>query len=168
MNNEQNENFKLQNIELSNNIKSLLRDSDSFIIKNFKHLKISDYSYKIDEAIKELFLDENIVCGLIEDYIIQILKSKIDFYKYIDELKEDSLNGKILDYTKIKDLAHKNLGVARNLHIEDAQILLKEIMNKENLDYLKLCAKALEISVIKLNPQFAYETLKLIEVKDSL
>lgn len=168
MNNELNKNQKQEDIELHINIEKLLDEGGSFIEKNFEFLKIYGYHYEIDEAVKELFLDEDIIHQLIEDYIIQILKSKISFYKYIYELKEDVLNNKTLDYTKIRDLAHKNLGVARNLHIKDAEKLLKDMMNEEDLDYLILCAKALEISAIKLNPIFAYETLKLIEVKNSL
>lgn len=168
MNYELNKNQKQKDIELHSNIENLLDEGSLFIEKNFENLKIYGYHYEIDEAVKELFLDEDVIHQLIEDYIIQILKSKISFYKYIYELKEDVLNNKTLDYTKIRDLAHKNLGVARNLHIKDAEKLLKDMMNEENLDYLILCARALEISAIKLNPMFAYETLKLIEVKNSL
>lgn len=168
MNNELDKNQKQKEIELRNGIEDLLLSGSSFVAKNFEQLTIVDYNYKIDEAVRELFLDENVIRQLIEDYIIQILKSKINFYRYIDELKEDKVNNRTLDYANIRNLAHKNLGVARNLHIQDAEKLLKEMMNKEDLDYLKLCAKALEISAIKLNPLFAYEILKLIKVKNSL
>jgi hypothetical protein len=41
-------------------------------------------------------------------------------------------------------------------------------MEAEDLDYMRLCVKALEISAVKLNPLCAYETLRLIEVKNSL
>lgn len=168
MNNELDKNQKQKETELRNSIEDLLLSGSSFVAKNFEQLTIVDYNYKIDEAVRELFLDENVIRQLIEDYIIQILKSKINFYRYIDELKEDKVNNRTLDYANIRNLAHKNLGVARNLHIQDAEKLLKEMMNKEDLDYLKLCAKALEISAIKLNPLFAYEILKLIKVKNSL
>jgi len=46
--------------------------------------------------------------------------------------------------------------------------ILEEMMVEDNLDYLRLYAKALEISAIKLNPLCAYETLNLIAVKNSL
>lgn len=157
-----------ENAELRRKIDLLLEEGDFFIKQNFKHLELSNCRHDISEAVRELSLDEEIVNQLIEDYVIQILKSKISFYKYIHELKKDELENKVLDYTNIRDLAHKNLGVARNLRIKDSQKLLEVIMNDEDLDYLRLCVKALEITAIKLNPLCAYETLKLIEVKNSL
>ena len=75
---------------------------------------------------------------------------------------------KTLDFENIRNLAHKNLGVARNLRIVDAQILLTILMKDDDLDYMRVCAKALEISAMKLNPLCAYETLNLIKVKNSL
>lgn len=157
-----------KNAELRRTINVLIAEGDFFLKQNLGNLEISDYRYDINEAMNELCLDEEVIFQLIEDYIIQILKSKIAFYKYIHELKKDELQSRVLDYTNIRDLAHKNLGVVRNLRIKDAQIILKEIMEKDDLDYLRLCVKALEISAVKLNPLCAYETLKLIEVKNSL
>lgn len=157
-----------ENAELRRRIDKLMQDGDAFIKQNIEHLNISDYRYDISEAVIELSLEEEIVRQLIEDYVIQILKSKISFYKYIQELKKDILENKPLDYTNIRNLAHKNLGVVRNLRIKDAQKLLEVIMCEDDLDYLRLCVKALEISAVKLNPLCAYETLKLIAVKNSL
>ncbi len=157
-----------ENSHLRYKIDMMIRDGDTFIQKNLEHLNILFYKYEIKEAVTELSLEEDIILQLIEDYVIQILKSKMAFYKYIHELKKDMLDGKVLDYTNIRNLAHKNLGVVRNLRIKDAQILLEVIMTEEDLDYLRLCVKALEISAIKLNPLCAYETLNLIAVKNSL
>lgn len=157
-----------ENAELRRKINLLLAEGDFFIKQTLGHLNISDYNYDVSEAVRELSLDDETVRQLIEDYVIQILKSKISFYRYIHELKKDELEGKPLDYTDIKNLAHKNLGVVRNLRIKDAEKLLEVIMHNENLDYLRLCVKALEISAVKLHPLCAYETLKLIEVKNSL
>ncbi len=157
-----------ENAELRRRIDKLMEEGDGFIRQNLGHLDISDYRYDISEAVNELCLEEEIVRQLVEDYVIQILKSKLSFYKYIHELKKDILNEAPLDYTNIRNLAHKNLGVARNLRIKDAQRLLEVIMDEENLDYLRLYVKALEISAVKLNPLCAYETLKLIAVKNSL
>jgi hypothetical protein len=157
-----------KNAELRRTIDILMAEGDFFLKQNLGNLEVSDYRYDINEAINELCLDEEVIRQLIEDYIIQILKSKITFYKYIYELKKDELENKVLDYTNIRNLAHKNLGVVRNLRIKDAQIILEVIMEKDDLDYLRLCVKALEISAVKLNPICAYETLKLIEVKNSL
>lgn len=157
-----------ENAELRRKIDRLLDEGESFIKENLQQLEISDYRYEVAEAIEELSLDEETIRQLIEDYVIQILKSKIAFYKYIHELKKDELEGKSLDYTNVRNLAHKNLGVVRNLRIKDAQKLLEVIMHEDDLDYLRLCVKALEMSAVKLNPLCAYETLKLIEVKKSL
>jgi hypothetical protein len=157
-----------ENTELRRRIDKLMQDGDEFIKRNIEHLNISDYRYEMSEAVEELSLDRETVYQLVEDYIIQILKAKITFYEYIHKLKVDKLEGRALDYTNIRNLAHKNLGVVRNLRIKDAQKLLEVIMCEDDLDYLRLCVKALEISAVKLNPLCAYETLKLIAVKSSL
>lgn len=168
MNNQRKENRKHKNIELRRNIDKLLDFGDSFIKENLGKLGISNYKYDISIAVNELSLDEDLIRQLIEDYIIQILKSKIIFYEYIEELKQAEFNNIDLDYQKIRDLAHKNLGVVKNLRVNDAKTILEELMKEEDPDYLKLCVKALEISAVKLNPLCAYETLNLIQVKNSL
>ncbi|MEJ2373430.1 MAG: hypothetical protein P8Y16_06520, partial [Sulfurimonas sp.] len=73
-----------------------------------------------------------------------------------------------LDYIPFRELAHKNLGVARNLRIQDAQVLLYELMKKDDLDYLVTCLEALKYCAIKLNPKRAYDTIRLMEVKSNL
>jgi len=157
-----------ENAELRRSIDLLLNEGDNFLKQSLGNLEISNYRYDISEAVNELCLDEEIIRQLIEDYIVQILKSKRTFYKYIQELKKDELESRILDYTNLRNLAHKNLGVARNLRIKDARKLLEVIMSEDDLDYLRLCIKALEISAVKLNPLCAYDTLNLIQVKNSL
>jgi len=168
MNNDIREKRRPENAELRRRIDRLLIEGSNFIEKNFSDLDISDYRYNMSEAVEELSLDRETVFQLVEDYIIQILKAKITFYEYIHKLKVDMLENRPLDYTDIRNLAHKNLGVVRNLRIKDAEKLLKIIMNEEDLDYVRLCVKALEMSAVKLNPLCAYETLRLIEVKNSL
>ncbi|MCW8954259.1 MAG: hypothetical protein OQK48_04885 [Sulfurimonas sp.] len=159
---------KPENAKLRRSIDKLLNDGASFMENYLQHLDISDYRYDIQEAVIELDLDETVIHQLIEDYIIQILKSKITFYKYIQELKQAELHNIDLDYTKIRDLAHKNLGVVRNLRIKDARKILEIIMIEDDLDNLRLCVKALEISAIKLHPLCAYETINLIKIKNML
>ena len=168
MNNQYKEKREHENAELRRFISETLSDSSAFLNKYFFDLDISEYKYDILKAVNELCLDEHEVFQLIEDYIIQILKSKLMFYKYIDELKQRSIKNELLDYTDIKSLAHRNLGVARNLRIKDASKILEIIMRESDLDYLILCVRALEISAVKLNPKCAYETLSLIHVKDFL
>lgn len=157
-----------ENAELRRSIDKLLEDGASFMENHLQSLDISDYRYNIEEAVIELDLDETVIGQLVEDYIIQILKSKITFYKYIQELKQAELHNIDLDYTKIRDLAHKNLGVVRNLRIKDARAILEVIMKEDDLDHLRLCVKALEISAVKLQPLCAYETLNLIQIKNML
>lgn len=155
-----------KNDDLCNKIDKLLNEGDCFIEKNLSHLNISNYCYKIDRAVDELYLEERVIDELIEDYVIQILKSTIVFYKYIQELKKSKLENRILNYEDIRKLAHKNLGVAKNLRIEDSEKLLILIMSEDSLDTLEIYVKALEISAFKLNPLCAYETLNLIQVKN--
>jgi len=159
---------KAKNANLRKNIDTILFDGDIFLDKYLKELDISMYKYDINMAVEELGLDENLVCQLLEDYIIQILKSKISFYNYIQELKQSELDDKALDFKNIRDLAHKNLGVARNLRIKDAEKLLIILLKDDDLDYMRICAKALELTAIRINPLCAYETLNLIKVKNSL
>lgn len=168
MNNKHKEKRQRKNQALRRSIDKLLDEGDLFLKKYLDDLDILNYRYDISEAVDGLNLEEDVIHQLIEDYIIQILKSKITFYKQIQELKKASLYNTPLDYTDIRNLAHKNLGVAKNLRIKDAQKLLETIMTEDNLDHLRLCIKALEISALKLNPLCAYETLNLIQVKNSL
>ena len=168
MNKDGRENRQKQNAELRRSIDKLIYDGYSFLKNNLNELDIHNYHYVIDEAVEELGLDDDIVIQLLEDYIIQILKAKITFYKHIQELKQAQLENRVLDYTELRNLAHKNLGVARNLRIGDAQKILTILMKKDDLDYLRICVKALEVSAVKLNPLCAYETLRLIDVKNSI
>jgi len=136
--------------------------------KKFRHLSIRDYKYSTDIAVHELGIDNELIDQLVEDYVIQIIKAKTVFLEYLELLKKQRLDDEVLDYNNFRDLAHKNLGVARNLRIEDAQKLLNELMKKDDLDYLKECLEILISCAVKLKPRLAYETVKLIEVKSSL
>lgn len=153
---------KEEEILLSNNRDKILKESKRFLEENFKDLDISDYCYKIDDVINELYLDEEILIELVDDFVVQILKSKSVFYEYIRDLKKDKQCGMQPNYTDIRNLAHKNLGAAKNLRIVDAQKLLEIIMYENDLERLKLSVKGLAFCVIKLNPSIAFDTLKLI------
>ena len=162
------ENRKPENIVLRKTIDIILKDGNTFLDENIKDLDISKYKYNINTAVNDLGLDRELIRQLLEDYIIQILKSNLSFYSYIEKLQKSKSEGKILDFENLRNLAHKNLGVARNLRIEDAQKLLSILLKDDDLEYMQLCVKALEITAVKLNPLCAYETLNLIEVKNSL
>jgi len=149
-------------------IDDIIRNSTLFLQSNFRHLEVHDYKYNADKAIEELGLEDDLINQLVEDYVIQILKSKIQFIEYINKLKIDRQNNIKLNYTPIRELAHKNLGVARNLRIEDAIKFLDELMVKDDLDYLTKCVIGLESCAIKLKPLCAYETMNFMKLKSSL
>lgn len=156
------------NRELRDSIEKTLQESTEFLQNNLDSSQILDYKYTTDEAEKEMGLEADLVNELVEDYVIQIIKSKTQFLQYIQTLqtaKEKSIEP---DYTMLRELSHKNLGVAKNLRIKDAIHILNELMKKDDLAYLTLCVKILEACAIRLNPKCAYKTLKLIDIKNSL
>jgi len=130
------------------------------------NLGLSEDEYNPTSAVEELGLDEELINELVEDYVSQIMRSLVEFQSKLQKLQFSKNNQISLDYTPFRELAHKNLGVARNLRIKDAEILLYELMTKENLDYLLLCLEALEVSAIKIHPTRAFNTLKLMKVKN--
>lgn len=135
---------------------------------SLSHLDIVNYTYTPDAAVDELGLDEELVQQLIEDYVAQVIRSVVQFEEYLKQLQDSKEQEKTLDYTPFRELAHKNLGVARNLRIKDAQVLLYELMKKDDLDYLLDCLEALKFCAIKLHPKCAYNTIKILEIKSQL
>jgi hypothetical protein len=130
-----------------------------------RDLHICGYKYTTDEAVDELGLDDELINQLVEDYVIQILKTSSLFAQHLQTLREAKQNNHTLDYTPLRELAHKNLGVARNLRIKDGQELLYELMTKDDLEYLTYCLSALKACAIRLKPLCAFNTLKLMEIK---
>ena len=126
-----------------------------------------EYSYSSHEAVEELGLDDELIEQLVEDYITQILKDIIEFEILIYKLQALKASSKELDFVALRELAHKNLGVARNLRIKDAIVLLGELMKKDDLDYLLECIKTLHACAVRLKPSYALKTIKLLEVKSS-
>lgn len=125
------------------------------------------YVYNEAEAMEELGLDDELIHQLVEDYVIQILKSINVFEEYIFKLQSDK-DAKIeLNYTPLRELAHKNLGVARNLRIKDAEKLLHALMKEDDLEYLYVCLETLRSCAIMLKPECAFNTIKLIEIKST-
>ena len=135
----------------------------TLITNELAKLNLSEYCYTPTQAIEELGLDEELINELVADYVSQIIKSLVEFEIKLNNLQKSKNNNQTdLDYTPFRELAHKNLGVARNLRIKNAEILLYEMMKEEDLAYLMLCLEALEVSTIKLNTEVAYRTLKQI------
>jgi hypothetical protein len=167
------EQYQFKNkLSKSKEIQSLLDNANGVCRKlsdtELEPLALDGYEYTTEDALDELGLDDELVHQLVEDYVIQILKSKFLFLDCIEELKKAQNSDKQPDYTPLRELAHKNLGVARNLRIKDAEKILAELMTKENLPYLEACVRALESCAIKLKPLCAYHTLKLIDIKNTL
>lgn len=153
-------------------ISLLLQDA----IKRCKNLKnklncsfdLCDYIYTTQEAIMELGIDDELIHQLVEDYVEQVIKTKQLFEEKITILENSQTNNEPLDFTPLRELAHKNLGVARNLRIKDGQSILEKMMEEENIDCLRECLKILEICAIRLKPESAFDTIKLIKIKSSI
>ena len=147
----------------NNEIRVLVKKAQSVCSKFFQ----DDYQYSTTEAVEELGLDDELIHQLVEDYVIQVINSLDQFEELIFQLQSTQDAKKELDYTELRELAHKNLGVARNLRIKDAEILLNDLMKKDDLQYLFVCIKILKACTIKLKPECAFNTIKLIEVKST-
>ncbi len=135
------------------------------VFKNrFDNSKLSNYIYSVTEAENELGLEEELIIQLTEDYITQIFKASDVFKNLIHNIRKNKdKKNKLIE---LRDLAHKNLGVVRNLHIKDAQVLLNDLLTKhDDLDHLEDCVKALNACAFKLNPEYAYNTLSIIKIK---
>ncbi len=161
----------LDTLSKSRNSQEMLRgaflQTDKLYKKELKYLKIDNYEYDPDTAIEELGLDLELINQLLEDYVRQIINAKIIFQKLIQELQDNKNNNLELDYTPLRDFAHKNLGVARNLRIEDAEKILFRMMKDDDLKYMPKYLDALIASAIILKPECAYNTLSVMKIKDS-
>ncbi len=140
------------------------------VFKNrFDNLDFSSYKYSLNEAKNELGLDEEFIVQLIDDYIAQIFKANNIFEDLILNLRKQNYDDKKIILIQLHDLAHKNLGVVKNLHIKDAQILLNDLMTQHHdLNHLEDCVKGLQACAFKLNPEYAYNTLCLMKLKKTL
>lgn len=158
--NEERENRRL---DKNKDIRALVTKADKICLSFFKE----NYTYSDAEAIAELGVDEELLHQLVEDFVSQIIRSVIKFEHLIYQLQENVDAKKELDFTEFRDLAHKNLGVARNLRIKDAEILLNSLMTEDDLEYLFRCIEALQSCAVRLKPVCAYNTIKIIKVKSS-
>ena len=143
--------------DIANTIQHISAMCKEEVHHKFRELELCDYHYSIREAIDALDLDEELIEEFLDAYVIQILETLPQFEEYFEELRENDHSLIVFDYSYIKNLAHKNLGVARNLRIRDAEKLLNIMMKTENLEYLELCLDALETFAIRLRPETAYD-----------
>ena len=154
------------------NMQNMLIDavhlSDTLFSNELKDISIKNYIYTPNEAVEELGLELEEINHLIDDYVAQIVTSSMTFLQHLEELQLHTDNQTTIDFTPLRELAHKNLGVAKNLRIYDAEKLLYSIMKEDDLAYIFLCLEGLFACVTILRPQKAFDTLRLIKVKNSL
>ena len=158
-------------IAFANNIsKKLFQSKDSFdeyidharqkckeLKENALLVEEDDHIYSIETTQEALGLDSELIDSLLEDYVVQVIKAVPQFHQMIKQLRKDIKQGRDTDFTPLHDLAHKNLGVARNLRIKDAQKILHFIMTSSDLDKIERCLEYLEACAILLKPKAAYE-----------
>jgi hypothetical protein len=165
--------FKIDDsISKEENILQIKKTAESIceeVFQNNNSFQFSNYKYDYSIPANELGLEEELIAQLIEDYISQVFSS----YKAFNTILEDMIKAdkEHLDecLIELKNLAHKNIGVAKNLRIQDAQILLVELMNNcTDVKYLKKCIDALMSCAFKLNPTYAFDVLKLKHIKNKL
>jgi len=135
------------------------------IVSELKDLELNSQTYSTDLAVEELGLDAELIESLVDDFVMQIIKYKPVFMMHIHNLAKQESAREVLDYQPLRDLAHKNLGVARNLRIINAQKILKDIMVEEDFDYLAYCVEVVEAYAITLRPEIAYKTSQDIKIK---
>jgi parvulin-like peptidyl-prolyl isomerase len=142
--------------------KNAIEICDEIFKKKLAHLNTQNYNYDTKQAVEELGLDQEMIDELVDDYVAQVIRAISQFDGYMEKLQDSKDNAKELDYTLFRELAHKNLGVARNLRIKDAEALLYELMKKDDLEYLLTCLEALRVCAIKLRPEVAHKTISSI------
>ncbi len=161
----------LDTLKNNKNIEQILTDAyailETLSSKELQYLSINDYEYNPNIACDELGLGLELVNHLIEDYVQQILHTQTFFLRYINKLKDDKQADKELDYTSVRDLAHKNLGVARNLRIEVGEKILFQMMTIDDLETILKYLEALIATTIILNPECAYKVIASRGINDS-
>ena len=153
----------MNNEQYKEDIKDILNDAilerNKTFALEFQHLNLQNYYYKTDEAVAELDIESEIIDELIEDYVKQIMDAETKFINILNKLKQDQTLGNKLDFKELRELAHKNLGVARNLRIVDAQSFLTILMKEDNLEAIQQALSALVLSTVILKPEIAYNTM---------
>ena len=144
-----------------------LKVSHLVFIHRFNNNSLKNYIYNPAIAAEELGLDEDLVAELVNDYISQILNNIHYFDNMLSNMREFKDIDTEMEKINLKNLAHKNLGVAKNLRIEDAKIFLNDLVSKDDINHLQDCVNALEACAFKLNPQHAFNVLQVIKLKSS-
>ena len=116
-----------------------------------------DHIYSFETTKEALGLDDELINSLLEEYVAQIVTTMPRFWQIVEEIRNSNARGEKADLTPLRELAHKNLGVARNLHIKDAQKILQSIMSSESVDEVERCLEYLEACMILLKPEAAFK-----------
>ena len=119
-------------------------------------IEAADHIYSMEVTKEELGLDDALIEMLLEEYVAQIIGSLPYFRENIKQILQAKKEGREADYSKLRDLAHKNLGVARNLRIQDAQKILHSIMVNDDVEGVQRCLEYLEACAVMLKPEVAY------------
>lgn len=149
------DNKKRDNEMKPRDIHALLKKADKVSFDFFDE----NHTYSSTDTAKELDLEEELIQQLVKEYVTQLLEANITFSKELSTLKNSQVNSTELDFTDFHNLAHKNLGVARNLRIKSCEEILDGMMNEENLDYLSILIEVLQSCAIKLEPNTAFDIL---------
>lgn len=123
------------------------------------------YQYVGSIAMEALGIEEELLNELLDDYVVQIIRAIIILTQQLHRLNNQRKLNQTLDFTELRELIHKNLGVARNLRIEDAEILLKIMIEEDNLELIMTYIIRLLTTVILLDAKTSYEVLALINIK---
>ena len=115
--------------------------------------------YDCDEASEQLGLSHELIEELIDDYVEQILRTDAEFRLQLSNLWQNKFLAKELDYMPFRDLAHKNLGVAKNLRIQNAISILNALREEDDLNKLSQILDLLLLSAIRLRPKKACESM---------
>lgn len=164
--------YSISELSLEQSFETFLDDVADLCKKvfenSFEYLELKEYNYDIENAVKELELDIELIKGFVDEFMVEIFKSKNLFLEHINKLEEDKKNKITPDFSALRDLAHKNLGVAKNLRIKSAEKLLAELTNSDDIEYIKNCLEALNACAVNLNPQHAYKTLRLLRIQQRI
>lgn len=147
----------------------LYAQKSCFLIKSANE-GISDvldcnYKYDIDKAVSELGLDADTVYELLDDYVKQILTTNKEFVDMLSYLWEKQFLGEKFTLEPFLNLVHKNLGVAKNLRIADAVLILSEIKKQKDVESISLYLDALVSCAIKLRPKQAVKSAVNIDIE---
>ncbi len=120
-------------------------------------IDVDDYVYSAEVTKEALGLDDELIDSLLEEYVAQIITTLPRFREMLKQIRKRMKKGEKAEFTQLRELAHKNLGVARNLHIKDAQKILYNIMTSDDIDEVERCLEYLEACTILLKPETAYD-----------